>query len=759
MMVLMSAGCNRPPSDEVNIEPWNSVRWNYTDLKIVQPPENIDPAVDMIALYTRKGIDYFQIRIDFLSLQSDPKFNLLIALDLHAGGTTTSPYGQQSKTLSDYWIWLSPQSPPVCFHYLEQSTRCDWVIEDFLDNKNDSFSLNIKTKKETITWDNARVEAFTIDPNNNELLDYIGTPQSAMYRPQQAPLLFAFWDTLPAQTPAQLLRRWNGAHTGPYGQRHGLKQLLLASTANRIPIFLLDLKFPQSLSGLNYIEQFSQENDLPLLTTLQKKNLIILPETAINPLSTDTELENNQKIARRFGFSDSQIVFAPLSLAGKQKQKIAFAFLSDSSHLKTHQGILYIPLPESNTALINADEMFANRDGITLEAKRALLTAATSADPGDLVVAGGSLIQNPMADSMVAPALFRYISNHPWIHALNESDLLKLPPDDSSPFSAKCSNYLCSPPKLPLVAYTSLKELTPANRDQIEITKIFLDSLNSIQPNNTTAVAWQALTMLTSPTSDEKLQQIQTNSLEIVGHLIEAARWENFPKVQSRCDLDIDWDGIPECLLSSDNIFASFEQDGARMITTFYRDPTTGVKQWIGATNQLGVGLKDPMDWKPDNGPYADPDSIPGAFINSIDPASYYTAGLQKNRILFTLGNIQKTFSVLPKGLSIAVSTDTPFSTHIPFIFSPQERFQTNWVTSYTSAIPSNSNQKQDLKFFVAITGDCTSNYNRFLDSQQFFAYPEDPNQSYPPGHYLPFPITLLNLQVRSGCQVLIEGK
>ena len=41
--------------------------------------------------------------------------------------------------------------------------------------------------------------------------------------PTPAYLLLAFWDTLPASTPIQLLRRWDGAHTGPYGQRHGLK--------------------------------------------------------------------------------------------------------------------------------------------------------------------------------------------------------------------------------------------------------------------------------------------------------------------------------------------------------------------------------------------------------------------------------------------------------------------------------------------------------------------------------------------------------
>ena len=76
--------------------------------------------------------------------------------------------------------------------------------------------------------------------------------------PAKAPLLLAFWDALPANTPAQLLQRWDGAHTGPYGSRHGLKHLLAAVEEYEVPVALLDLKDPTStLSGLDLIGQIA----------------------------------------------------------------------------------------------------------------------------------------------------------------------------------------------------------------------------------------------------------------------------------------------------------------------------------------------------------------------------------------------------------------------------------------------------------------------------------------------------------------------
>ena len=45
-----------------------------------------------------------------------------------------------------------------------------------------------------------------------------------------------FWNTLPSATPAQTLRRWDGAHTGPMGGKHGLSVLLQAAASQGVPL-------------------------------------------------------------------------------------------------------------------------------------------------------------------------------------------------------------------------------------------------------------------------------------------------------------------------------------------------------------------------------------------------------------------------------------------------------------------------------------------------------------------------------------------
>jgi hypothetical protein len=89
--------------------------------------------------------------------------------------------------------------------------------------------------------------------------------------PAPAPLVFAFWDSLPAYAPVQALRRWDGAHTGPAGGRHGLYNLLRTARASRIPLFLLDLNTPGALSALDYL------GGAALVHDMQSEGLLNLP--------------------------------------------------------------------------------------------------------------------------------------------------------------------------------------------------------------------------------------------------------------------------------------------------------------------------------------------------------------------------------------------------------------------------------------------------------------------------------------------------
>ena len=91
--------------------------------------------------------------------------------------------------------------------------------------------------------------------------------------PQPAPILLAFWNTFPATSPAQALRSWNGAHTGPFGGRHGLVNLLNAALKAKVPLTLVDIKTPSSLSALDTLGGGTN-----LLHTLIRESLLSLPD-------------------------------------------------------------------------------------------------------------------------------------------------------------------------------------------------------------------------------------------------------------------------------------------------------------------------------------------------------------------------------------------------------------------------------------------------------------------------------------------------
>jgi hypothetical protein len=85
-------------------------------------------------------------------------------------------------------------------------------------------------------------------------------------------LLLAFWDIFPAFSPAQSIRKWDGAHTGPYGERHGLALLLKNIKRYSTPAVLLDLRSPPALSALDHMQALS------LVRELVNRKLLILPD-------------------------------------------------------------------------------------------------------------------------------------------------------------------------------------------------------------------------------------------------------------------------------------------------------------------------------------------------------------------------------------------------------------------------------------------------------------------------------------------------
>ena len=51
--------------------------------------------------------------------------------------------------------------------------------------------------------------------------------------PSRAKVIFGFWNTFSSSSPAETLRSWAGAHSGPLSGRHGLKYLLETASQSK----------------------------------------------------------------------------------------------------------------------------------------------------------------------------------------------------------------------------------------------------------------------------------------------------------------------------------------------------------------------------------------------------------------------------------------------------------------------------------------------------------------------------------------------
>lgn len=345
--------------------------WRYGDLRLLDPPDAPNPALDGIAAYARQTSEHLEIRLDLLEADIQPLADIYIAMDTQPGGAQSIPQ-------------LSiPQTIP----------RLQWDILFILKNAHSSIALNTQNQplpelNPLINWDSEN-DYLTVRLPNAAFQDatkhiafqvFIGAAgsntvadQLNIFHLDGAPPLnrsrvaFVFWDTLPAQTPALALRHWNGAHAGPLGQRHGLYHLLKAASQAQIPLLLLDLKQPQSYKALEYMGHIS------FIRQLEAQRMLILAE-----------------------FTD------PLT------------------HLNTMR-LETLAVTDTTPQMMKP----LSREGITPELKQALISNAFSPQRHTLIL-GGSLPHSLWGESSIAPSAFQYFANHPWINVLDHYDLQML---------------------------------------------------------------------------------------------------------------------------------------------------------------------------------------------------------------------------------------------------------------------------------------------------------------------------------------------
>ncbi len=121
-------------------------------------------------------------------------------------------------------------------------------------------------------------------------------------------LFIAFYNTLNASTPAQALRQWDGAHSGPIGSRHGLRYLLENVNVYNVPVTLLDINRKESLHLLALLDEAE------LFIQLVQERLVIAPEVTYGEPRVQSEITLlNNLNSRQTAIPANTSLFGPLS--------------------------------------------------------------------------------------------------------------------------------------------------------------------------------------------------------------------------------------------------------------------------------------------------------------------------------------------------------------------------------------------------------------------------------------------------------------
>jgi hypothetical protein len=673
--------------------------WTYSDLRLLDPLDDTStPSTDILAVYTRRSGSDLEIRVDLLDLPLTPDYSLQISLD-------TSPAGNPWDLTINIPASGRPSVTPANTNLIPRLIR-----DPFTD------TVTVRFNRLYIPQPFA-LQVATFTPGESGPADLTGILRSDAFPPiQRSPLALVFWDVFPAATPAQALRRWDGAHTGPNGGRHGLKYILANAAQVRVPVVLLDLKTPASLAALDYLGL------MPRIQRLTDRGLLILPDVAYGE-PADIALAFSRRAAAGFGLPASQFVYSAAS--NLQSNYLAqFLPLGIASHLARSGGTRLIPLPA-------VDAIQATQDGPSLDVRRALVAAAFSEDPSDLVMLGGDLPHSTWGNENMAGPTFAWIAAHPWIQPLTGDDLMTFPAQvDDVHFQA--TNSAATP---------------------------FLPDLLAAHNNSLTDTAWQSYFMLTAPTSDEKLLALRANYLGQVGELLAAGRWADHPSAQADCDHDLNGDGQPECVLSNRKFYAILDPAGARLANLFYLDES-GPHQLVGPSSQFTLGLSDPSEWHPDLGEAADPSVIPGAFSDESKTWMLYSANVSPEGITFTSPDQSrlKIYQLLDDGIEVKYQVSGTVSTRIPLAVDPQAF--TSGPTQYRSTSGTGTlTWGLVTGIQVELRTDALLSAQSFTDSFSNLSHSEDPDLAYPGGHYLPFPLSVVNLQGSGNFNVKIIVK
>ena len=767
--------------------------WVYSDLRLLAIPGEALPSHQLVGLYTRSLPTGEQVRLDLLDFEAVPDFDLYLALDTSPGGVQQLPIDIQADL--DWDILLSiPASGPLQALTPTRSTLEGMALRVVRNSALDTVVVTFSSKLLTSPY---RIQVFLTSPSSREVVSQLGPVRSDAWSPPRLPVLLAFWNTFPAYTPAQALRRYDGAHTGPASDRHGLRGLLEAIEASSFPAALLDMKNPAFLSALDFAGGISD------LQALAARDLLILPDQLPlaappdnpylpSPWSRLQVAQQVQQVALDFGLSPSPFIYSStfpadlstdlLQQAGAHRLVFSNAGLLENSNDSQDS----LAISDNDTKFITAASLSpqitrwgvytwviiapaaaglysstqATYNGPALEIRRALLEAATSSHTGQMILLGGELAQTSWGNPQAAMQTLQYLKSRPWIQPVSQSYLntLSAPATSTTP---QISETLMKTEQA-YALFNPLGEPLTSGFSAQQVHDLLLDGLRAAPQNEASWLAWQAYQALFAPPpyATPLLAPLRAGYLGQIGHLLAASRWGAAgpsafcepagARASCQAALDLDWDGEDEYLLLSASTFALFEARGGYLSLAFLRDMGS-LHQVVGPSSQFLVGMSDPMSWKPELGVAGDSAQLRGAFSDL--PAGHtapdweqYSVNSSGDTLSFSSpdGSLRKSFRLNQAGIEVNYASSYPLTVQILLALDPSERFSPRWGSRYQAVdIPDGWSFTLAGGPHIQVLTSENLLTRSFSDLIEYMGQAEDPDFDYPPGFHLPFPIAL----------------
>lgn len=696
--------------------------WQYADLRILDPVDASKATQDIVAVYLRHKQNQVQIRLDWLDLEEKLEHDIYISFYTAVSNVDRPVLELIIPANGDMYVLCEGQ--PFVLSGLR-------LFEDsFYDFSVVSFNDDVKWLHAAY-WVSIRV---TSPGKLTEILDEIPAFYSNAHPPEPVPVLLAFWNTFTALNSAQALRQWDGAHSGPLGERHGLRYLLSAAASVGTPIFLMDLKTPTSLSALDYI------GGIKIVQALSKQGWVTLPNVILTDISNPT-LPNwvYQRLAKEshqtgldFSLPDNRFLYTPSIVPQELTKQYKTLFSFDTTSTPANSTLVnichsqeqqWLRLPGSPTP-DQVDNQQATDGGPSMKIRKAFANYGNGYTQNTtIIMLGGDFANSTWGMPQAVRATLSYIHMRPWIQILTPQAL-----QEFSSVSPTCPT-----------ASTQNQQT-----DNTQLHKKLLAEFEHTPDNIFRSVAWQMYTTQLIPATPKQVD-LRTNYLGQIGHILAIAHWASQPTQIADCKHDLDWDGQAECRLASETFFASIEKDGAYV--SFAAALTSdGMHQIIAPTWQFGTGWSDTMEWQTNHGVASDPAALPGAFFNpAMKWLTYPETQISADKLTLRNEQGQKVFELTQSGLRVTTDSQTAITLGL----DTWTRFFPGWSQAYlgTSSAPNTWEWKLNTGITVIIqTHKAFTEAAAFHASRELLENPEDPNYDYPVGHYLPFPLSLVTL-------------